>query len=482
LKEIFSFMFLSSERLSHIASASLDVLEETGVIVKNTEAAFFLKEAGCTIASGRILFPRDLVKECINKVPATFELFTREGKRSDLVGQDEIIFNPGSAAAYIKNHQGRDIRKATLQDMEDLVRVVNHLKYMRAQSTAVIPSNVPEHVADLSRLHVILRLSSKPIVTGAFSKSGFHAMRQMLEVVAGGSDELIKKPRAIFDCCPSSPLVWSDTTCQNLIDCAKSGIPAEIVPAPISGATSPVSLYGTLIQSNAEILSGVVISQLVKPGSPIIYGGAASSMDMKIGLPRFGSVEAVMIACGGTELGKSYGFPTHCYLGSSDSKVEDSQSGFESGLGLVMAAIIGTNIVSGAGMLAQLNCQSLEKLVIDNEICGSAYRIKRGIDSSEAEHMTSLIGEVAPAGDYLKSKHTTKKYRTEFFMPSDIISGLGLDAWRVSGKKSAFDRAHEKVASFLQEPLEEPLPKDELSRLDKILREAENNRSKMAEI
>ena len=472
MKEMFDFMFLSFESMTHIASSSLMVLEKTGSIVKNIEGVSLLKEAGCTVTADQILFPQELVKECIKKVPSTFELFSREGKTVDLVGQDETIFNPGSSAGYFKDHHNHEIRKATLQDMETIVHIVNHLKYMKAQSTAVIPSDVPEHVADLYRLYVILKFSSKPIVTGAFSKSGFYAMKRMLEVVSGDSEELAKKPRAIFDCCPSSPLSWGDATCQNLIDCARSRIPAEIVPAPISGATSPVSLYGTLIQSNAEILSGVVISQLANPGAPVIYGGAPSSLDMKIGMPRFGSIEAVMMSCAGAELGKYYGFPSHSYLGSSDSKIEDSQSGFESGIGLILGAIVGTNIISGPGLLAQLNCQSLEKLAMDNEICGLVERLKRGVDISEAELMTTLIDEVGPSGDYLKNRHTSKKFRSEFFMPSDIVCGLGIDAWKASGKKSAYDRAHEKVTSLLQGPLDCTLPKDELVRLDEILREA----------
>jgi trimethylamine--corrinoid protein Co-methyltransferase len=464
--------FLSSESLSHIDNASLRVLEKTGVIVKNTEAITLLKDAGCVFNSDRVLIPQELVGECVTKIPSVFDIFSRDGKAIDSIGGNTVLFNPGSSAAYFKDHLSSEIRKATLRDMEDIVHLVNHLNFIKVQSTAVIPSDVPEHVSDLYRLYVILKLSSKPIVTGAFSKSGFYEMKRLLEAVTGGADELAKRPRAVFDCCPSSPLVWGDTTCQNLIDCAKSEIPAEIVPAPISGATSPVSLYGTLIQSNAEILSGIVISQLASPGCKIIYGGASSSMDMKIGLPRFGSAESVLLACASTELGKYYGFPTHSYLGSSDSKTVDAQSGFESGMGLAMAALTGTNIVSGPGMLAQLNCQSLEKLVIDNDICGSAYRLKKGIDRGDLELMSNLIDEVGPAGDYLKNKYTSKKFRSEFFMSSEIVCGLGIDAWASSGKKQILDRANEKVSSILLAPAEDILPSEALSRLDMILKEA----------
>jgi trimethylamine--corrinoid protein Co-methyltransferase len=472
LKEMINIVFLSSESMNHISSVSLEVLEHTGVIVKNDEALLLLKEAGCIIDSEKVLFPSVLVSDCIKKVPSTFDLFTRDGKSANVIGQDSTIFNPGSTAVYFKDHENSVIRKSNLQDMKDIIHVVNHLTHIKAQSTSVIPSDVPENISDSIRLYLILSLSSKPIVTGAFSKSGFHVMKKMLEVVTDDSEELAKKPRAIFDCCPSSPLLWGDVTCQNLIDCAKSRIPAEIVPAPISGATSPVSLFGTIIQSNAEILSGIVISQLINPGTPIIYGCASSSMDMKYGVPRFSSIESIMMACASTEIGKHYGFPTHAYLGTSDSKIEDCQSGFETGAGLLLAAIAGINIVSGPGMLAQLNCQSLEKLVIDNEFCGSSYRLKNGIDRTEADSIMHVIDEVGPGGDFLKNTHTMKKYRSEQFMPSDIICRLGINAWREGGMKTAFDRAHEEVTSHLLKPSEELLPKDEQRSLDEILNKA----------
>jgi trimethylamine--corrinoid protein Co-methyltransferase len=472
LKERFDIKYLSSEIQDLIASTSLDVLQKTGVIVKNTEASALLMNAGCSIDSGRILYPSDLVKQCMSTVPTTFNLFSRDGERLIQIGQQETIFNPGSAAVFFKDHENTHIRKATIQDMESIVKLVEHLEFMSAQSTAVIPSDVPPPISDLYRLYVILGLSRKPIITGAFSSAGFHAMRKMLEVVSGGSDGLADEPRAVFDCCPTSPLLWSDTTCQNLIDCAKYRIPAQIVPAPIAGATSPVSLFGTLVQSNAEVLSGIVISQLTNPGTPVVYGCASSTLDMKHGVPRYGSVESILLACASAELGRHYGFPTHAYLGTSDSKTEDSQSGFESGIGLALAALTGINVVSGPGMSAQLNCQSLEKLVLDNEICGLSYRLKRGIDLDDKDLIAELIGEVAPKGNYLKSRHTLQKHRSELMMPSEVVCRLALEAWNNAGMKDSSMRAKERVDEILRHPVSHPLPSVQSRELDNILKDA----------
>ena len=252
------------------------------------------------------------------------------------------------------------MRRATAHDFKELVRLTDALEHIHAQSTAMVPSDVPEEIGDLYRLYVILKNSIKPIITGAFTIQGFTYMKNLLEKTVGGPEELRARPRAIFDCCPSSPLMWSDVTCQNLLDCAEYGIPGEIIPAPQMGATSPVSIAGTLVESNAENLSGVVISQLAKPGTPIVYGGSPSAFDMRYLTARLGAVESVMAACAGAQIGKHYGIPTHGYLGLSDSKTSDGQGGFESGMGILIAAMSGVNIVSGPGMQASENCQSLE--------------------------------------------------------------------------------------------------------------------------
>jgi trimethylamine--corrinoid protein Co-methyltransferase len=310
-----------------------------------------------------------------------------------------------------------------------------------------------------------LKHSTKPIVTGAFRKEGVINMKKLLSAVVGSLEELTHKPRAIFDCCPTSPLSWDDVSAQHLMDCSASGIPAAIVPAPLLGATSPVTIQGTLIQSSAEILSGVVISQLLNPGTPILFGGATGAFDMKYATPRFSAVEAMLTACASAELGKHFGIPTHAYIGTSDAKTEDSQSGFESGIGMVISALSKINVVSGPGMLAQLNCQSLEKLVIDNELCGSAYRFSRGIDFEDIDVITDLILKVGSSGQYLNQKHTSKKLRSEHFMPSDVVSRLTTDSWIEDGSKSTFDRAHEKVNTILQDHTPEyPEQIDELEK------------------
>ena len=464
--------YLTKEDLEDIHSNTLQLLQDTGISVMNEEAKEILDSAACTISGDIVKIPESLVKKSLRTTPSTFNLFSREGKQSITIGKENVLINPGSSAVYFKDRESKEIRKGTSRDLVELVHVVEQLEYINAQSTALYPSDIPEEIAGQYRLYVILKHSSKPIVTGAFSKEDFHIMREMLEVVAGGSDELAKKPQAMFDCCPVSPLIWSYTTCQNLIDCAKSGIPAQIVPAPLMGATSPTTIAGTILQSNVEILSGIVISQLVNPGAPLVYGGAIGALDMRYGTPRFNSVESVMAACMSNEIGKFYGLPTHAYLGTSESKTEDSQSGYETGLGMIMGILSGINVISGPGMLAQLNCQSLQKLVIDNEYCGSALKLKREPANWLIDDVRELISSVGPGGEFLKNRHTLKNYRKEHLFPSDIICRLNVNSWRDEGEKTTFERATTMVNDFLSEEPVVVLPKSALAELDTILNNA----------
>ena len=310
---------LSKGDIESIHEASLQVLEEAGVMVKNQVALGLLNETGCTVDENMVRIPSGIVEESLKKAPSSFELHSREGGTRRKVGDDNVIYNPGSAAIYFIDRETGEMRRANAKDFKELVRLTDALEHIHAQSTAMVPADVPEGISDLYRLYVILKNSTKPIVTGAFTKEGLIDMKRMLEAVVGSPEELARAPRAIFDCCPSSPLMWSDVTCQNLIDCAEHGIPAEIIPAPQMGATSPVSIAGTLVEANAEFLSGVVISQLAKPGSPVIYGGSPSAFDMRYCTARLGAVEAVMAACASAQIGKHYGVPTHGYLGLSDS-------------------------------------------------------------------------------------------------------------------------------------------------------------------
>ena len=176
---------------------------------------------------------------------------------------------------------------------------------------------------------------------------------------------------------PHRALKWSDVTSQNLVDCARWSIPVELISMPLSGFMAPVTLVGSLIQQTAENLSGVVISQLVNPGHPILYGGSPAIFDVRYETTPMGAIETMMLNCANSEIGKRLGMPTQGYIALSDAKQLDAQAGLETGMGALLAALSGINSISGPGMLDFESCLSLEKLVVDNEICGMTHRLLR---------------------------------------------------------------------------------------------------------
>ncbi len=314
----------------------------------------------------------------------------------------------------------------------------------------MVCSDVAEEIGDLYRLYLALLFMRKPIITGAFRKDTWWTMRELLAAARGGAAALAEKPLAVFDVCPSPPLLWSDLTCQNLIDCARSGIPAQLVSMPLTGATSPVTLAAAVVQHTAESLSGIVIHQLAQAGAPIVWGGSPAAFDMREGTTPMGAAETWLIDAGYVQVGKSLNLPTHVYMGMSDSKLVDAQCGLESMGGALSAALMGANMVSGAGMLDFETCLSFEKLVIDAEIIGLSKRLVGGIEPREDPIALTVMRSMGHRSDYLASPHTRKWFRKELYIPSEVIDRGSYDAWQQKGSQSVVQRAAARVADLLQ--------------------------------
>jgi trimethylamine---corrinoid protein Co-methyltransferase len=443
--------FLSTEAVEQIVAEGLGLLIDPGVRVHNVEALQLLAEAGANVDfEARIAcIPEKIVWDALQTTPGEFDLFDLDGKACVHYGGNAVHFDPGSAAVTILDYQTGKQRSPTTADFVRFVKLVETLSEYDAQSTAMVCRDVPAEIGDLYRLYLALLYMRKPIITGAFSKDTWTVMWEMLAAVAGGESELAARPLAVFDVCPSPPLLWSDLTCQNLIDCARKRVPAELISMPLAGATSPVTLAAAVVQHAAENLSGLVISQLAMPGAPLVWGGAPATFDMRNGSTPMGDVGTWLIDSAYVQVGKSLGLPTHTYMGSTDSKALDAQCGLESSAGVFMAALSGVNMVSGGGMLDFLRCQSFEKLVLDAEIIGMGRRLLKGIQLRDEPIALDLIRNSGHRADYLSRPHTLKWFREEFYIPSDVIDRGPVDAWERGGARTSADRASVKVETLL---------------------------------
>ncbi len=443
--------FLSHETIKRIVAEAYDLLSDPGVRVHSERAMHLLAEHGAEVDFDAQVarIPADMARQAVETAPSSFYLYDADGQPSVHYGDDDVQFDPGSAAIEIVDHGATHSREPVTADFVRFAKLADGLDALDAIATSLVCTDVPQEVADLYRLYMLLLHTRKPVVTGAFAIETWAVMKDLLATVAGGEDALAQKPRAVFDVCPSPPLLWSDITCENLMDCAQYGIPAELVSMPLTGATGPATLIGAVVQHTAECLSGVTIHQLVNPGAPIVWGGSPAAFDMRTGTTPMGAIETMMIDCSYAEVGKHLGFPTHAYMGMSDAKIVDAQCGFESGSGAILAALAGINMISGPGMLDFESCFSLEKLVIDAEIVGMAKRLVQGMVERETPLGLDIIRQVGHAGNFLTTGHTRRWFREELFIPSPVVDRDFRRDWEAKGHLSAAERAHQRVEEVI---------------------------------
>jgi trimethylamine--corrinoid protein Co-methyltransferase len=465
---------LEDALVSRILDEARDLLATVGVEVHNEAAVELLASGGARVEPGqkRVLLPAALVDRTLGTAPRAVRLFDALGRQTHELAGDHVYFTPGSAAIHVLDGESGRIRPPTTADYVRYAKVVAGLPHIAAQSTALIPSDVPEGVSDSYRLFLSLVLGEKPVVTGAFSAQGFHVMRELQLVVRGSAEQLRSKPLCVFSCCPTAPLKWSYETSQNVIDCARAGIPVEFVSMPLAGFVAPVTLVGSVVQHAAETLSGVVLSQLAAAGAPVVWGGSPAVFDIRHETTPMGAVETMMLDCANAEVGKRLGLPTQGYIALSDAKALDAQAGLETGMGAVLAALSGINSVSGPGMLDFESCQSLEKLVLDDEICAMVARLRRGIEPRDDFPSRPLFEELLREGHLLIAAHTRKHLKEQIRFPSPVIERAPLGRWREEGESTLGARASREVERLISAWTPSRLPDEAKRALREIMSRA----------
>jgi len=482
---------LSPELVGRILHEAFELLMSPGVRV-GSAAIELLRSAGVEIGvaanAGVARIPESLVRKCLASAPRDFHLYNRQGEKAVHYGGDDVHFDPGSCCVQVLDPDTLEARPSETRDLVRIVHVTEMLPEFAAQSTAVVCSDkdAPSAIGDLYRLFIVLQHSDKPVVTGSFSAAGLQGMIDLLVADSGSPEKLRQQPRAVFDVCPSPPLNWSEFGSHNLLDLARAGVPAEIVSMPLAGGTAPVTLAGSVTQHAAEVLAGITLHQLARPGSPIVWGGAPAIFDMRTGGAPMGAVETAMLNMACTEVGKHLGLPTHGYLVATDSKFVDAQAGAESARSAMLGALAGINMISGAGMLESLACFSVEKLVIDAESIASAYRLARGIEVRNDEVRsdevrgddvrpqtlaTAMFAQTGLSGEFLQLKETRALFRQEQHLPSPVIdrSARGSEP-----PTDVFTRARTRVDNLVIKYRKPALPEDVLRKLQAIVnREAD---------
>jgi len=458
--------------IDRIIAEARDVLGKLGVEIHNKAVLSLLADHGAAVdgTTWNARLPEGLIDKALGTVPRSFKLYDVLGNETHDFQDDRVYFTPGSTALNILDGRTGEMRRPTTADYVRYVKLMGGLGHIASQSTAMIPADVHEKISDSYRLYLSLLYGERPVVTGAFTIESFEVMKDLQLAVRGTEQALRAKPLTIFSCCPTAPIKWSDVTSQNLVDCARWSIPVELISMPLSGFMAPVTLVGSLVQQTAENLSGVVISQLVRPGAPMLYGGSPAIFDVRFETTPMGAVETMMLDYANSEIGKRLGMPTQGYIALSDAKQLDAQAGLETGVGATLAALSGINSISGPGMLDFESCLSLEKLVLDDEICAMSQRLLRGIEPREDFPSLPIFEELRREKHLLIADHTRRHLRDEITFPGAVLDRANRARWAADGRLTLRERAGREVERLVAHYKPSRLPEETKSELKRLMR------------
>lgn len=448
--------FLDPELIPQILDEAFAILENPGVIFQWQPALELLADFGAEVdfETGTAQIPRTLVQRALKSAPREFFLYDAQGNPKVQYGGDAIHFDPGSSALWMYDSITHEYRAPVTRDFVAYARIADALPAFDALATAFIPEDVPGEMGDLYRLYLCLRCSDKPIVTGAFAVETMSVMRELLCATRGDANALKQKPRAVFDVCPTPPLQWSDNTSANIIEGARNFIPMELVAVPLSGAAAPITLIGSVVQHVAENFSGLTLHQCAQPGAPVVFGGAPSIFDMRMGVTPLGALESSMMSCATSQVAKHLGLPTHGYLCLSDTKLPDMQAGWETGMSALLGALAGVNMMSGAGLLDSAGAFSIEKMIADAEVIAMARKTVQGIGRvEEGTFALAMLQAIGPGGTFLDSAQTFERFRLDQIQHSPIVDRVTRRTWLAQGKMDTIARARVQ-----REKIEKELP------------------------
>jgi len=463
--------FLTDDLIKQIIDEAVNILCSLGLQIHNKQILSMLADhqAKVDMDNFHVNLTEEIIQKAIKTAPRSFRLYDVMGNQTHDFSDYNVYFTPGSTALNILDCQTQQMRKPLTNDYIDFSKIIAQLENIASTSTAFIPTDVHEKISDSYRLFLSLLYCEKPVVTGAFTTESFNVMKDLQLAVRNSESQLKKKPLTIFSCCPTSPLKWCEVTSQNLIDCARYSIPVEFIAMPLSGFMAPITLTGTLIQHTAETISGVVISQLTNPGIPILYGGSPAIFDHRYETTPMGAVETMMIDCAYNEIGKYLNLPTQAYISMSDAKQLDAQAGLESGMGATLAALAGINSISGPGMIDFESCQSLEKLVLDNEMCGMTFRLIDGITPRDDFPALPIFQELLKEKHLLIAEHTLRHRHKEIFFPGPAIDRANRERWKQDGAMDLKARLQNEVKKLLKTYQPSTLPDSTKKDLVKLM-------------
>ncbi|MEW6081663.1 MAG: trimethylamine methyltransferase family protein [Bacillota bacterium] len=440
---------LDEGQLEAISNTSLRILERVGVTVHEPEALSLLEKAGARVdwPRSRATIPHRLVSEALCQSSPVVSLYWRDGSRKLEVGGDNVYFGTiGFPTAVVDWSSGSYRLSPTSADLQEAVRVADMMENVDFIMPPASLSDCPAGRMDRHQWMISFLGSEKHIVNQTFGRQGAQAALAMARVLGGKA--ALSRPFLTFLVSVTSALTLRQDAAETILEGARAGVPLCIYSGPMAGATSPVTLAGTLAQGNAEALAGIVLAKVSNPGVPVIYGSWTRAMDMKYANVAFGSPEFALLRVASCQLAKHYGLPSAGGGILCDSKVPDAQFAYEKMMTALLPAMARMNMIVGMGLVGHENVLSLEGLVIDNEIAGYVRRALQGVSVDEERLAFDLIERLGPGGQFLAEDHTLRHFRQELWVP-DLTNREGHVLWLQGGSRDIRDRARERIQECL---------------------------------
>jgi trimethylamine--corrinoid protein Co-methyltransferase len=433
--------------------ATLEVLERVGVDVHEDRAREILAGAGARVDGIRVRIPEYLVEDALRKAPRRMTIYDRTGRVAMRAQEYNTYFGGGSDCLHVLDHRTGRRREPILKDVAAAARLMDALPELDFVMSLFLPKDVNQQIYDRYQMQAMLNNTVKPIVYVTPDFEGCKAAVEMCEAVAGGVDAFCRKPFAACYINVTSGLVANEEALQKCVYLAEKGLPMMYIPLNAGGVNSPSTTAGCMATMNAGIMLGIVLSQLINPGTPVAvpgWNGGPYNLKTMVGNYVLADEQGVP-----TTLGKYYELPVFGLGGSTDSKVLDMQCGFETTVSLMTALMHGANIVHDVGFMDSGLQGSLQLLVMANEYIGFLRAATRGVPVDEETLALDMVEELGPTGDYLQHPHTMRHVRDPFY------SGLmhkGLYAqWEKQGQKNMEQLAAEKVDQILEAHTVAPL-------------------------
>ncbi len=462
------FRILTDDQIYDLHLAALEILGRTGVAVKNSEARELLGDAGAFIDGERVRFPSFLIEDAIQSAPKRITIADRNGERKVYLEDKKTYFGSVSACPSYLDPYTSKARDFLRKDLPYSIAISDYLPNISLIGMGTVVTDVPIQISGRVVFKEILKNSVKPIFFEALDVQSLRDCIEMASIISGGIERLRQTPFIIHYSEQISPLTHTEEGLGKLLLCADLRIPLIYTPMPMLGQSAPMTFAGILAQNIAEVLSGLVISQLRCKGTPFIFGGIPSILDMRTTLYSFGAAELNLLCAALTEMSHYYGLPMYGTAGCSDSKHMDEQTAVEVGISCLMASLSGANLVHDVGLLGGATIVSPQAIVLANEVIDMIFHILRRIEVNDETLALDLIDRIGPGGTFIAEDHTLAHFRDCWY--SDIFDRGTYDQWVRSGSSRLSDRINQKVLKILNEHRPEPLPDKILKELDTMER------------